>query len=489
VSSHTLVVSDIHLTDAEPLHKHRLNWKRYKRAEHFIDGDFARFLEFAQQTVPGPIELVLNGDILDFDSVMARPGHGSAKEVEPEVPFHVSWLERLRGLQPEEAKSRFKLAVIHRDHREWFAALGAFILRGNRAVFVIGNHDMELYWPSVRADFLRLLELPLEARERVRFCEWFYVSNADTLIEHGNQYDSYSLAYNPINPLIRKGHRVLVRIPFGNLAGKYMLNGMGLMNPHAPGSFIRGSLWGYLEFYFKYVVRTEPFLIWTWFWGALVTLFMSVTEGLLPAMTDPFTIDTRVGEIAGRSNSSARVVWSLRELHVHPAVFNPIKILRELWLDRALLLGGLVGGCFFGFSALNVFVAISGWWFVLSVVVLLPLFLFYAQSVQSEVEETQRNAYRLSPVAARIAGVSRVVQGHTHREGHHRMSEIEYLNTGTWSPAYRDVECTEAFGRKCFAWIKPPAGGGDRVAELYEWTASGPQRIVETPLEVTASLL
>jgi hypothetical protein len=33
------------------------------------------------------------------------------------------------------------------------------------------------------------------------------------------------------------------------------------------------------------------------------------------------------------------MVWSSRELHVHPAIYNPFKILRELWLDRALILG------------------------------------------------------------------------------------------------------------------------------------------------------
>jgi glycerol-3-phosphate dehydrogenase len=46
--------------------------------------------------------------------------------------------------------------------------------------------------------------------------------------------------------------------------------------------------------------------------------------------------------------------------------------------------------------------------------------------------------------------------------------DVEYINTGTWSPAFEDVECTKAFGKKCFAWIRPTADG-KRSAHLYEW--------------------
>ena len=72
-----------------------------------------------------------------------------------------------------------------------------------------------------------------------------------------------------------------------------------------------------------------------------------------------------------------------------------------------------------------------------------------------------------APLAAKIAGVKRVVQGHTHIEKHRWILDVEYLNTGTWSPAFRDVECTERYGRKCFAWIRPGEAG--RTADLFEW--------------------
>ena len=75
-----------------------------------------------------------------------------------------------------------------------------------------------------------------------------------------------------------------------------------------------------------------------------------------------------------------------------------------------------------------------------------------------------------TPIAAKIANVKRVVQGHTHIAGHGRAGDVEYLNTGTWSPAFFDVECTKPSGRKCFAWIKPGEQG--RVAELLEWNGT-----------------
>jgi len=80
---HTLILSDIHLSDAEPPHPHNPLWKRFKRPAHFVDRTFRRFLDWAWQQVgadpdasEGP-ELVLNGDIFDFDSVMKLPEEGT----------------------------------------------------------------------------------------------------------------------------------------------------------------------------------------------------------------------------------------------------------------------------------------------------------------------------------------------------------------------------------------------------------------------------
>ena len=57
---HTLIFSDVHITTAEPLNTERPHWKRYKREDLFFDDKIRRMLAHFQQTVEGPIELILN---------------------------------------------------------------------------------------------------------------------------------------------------------------------------------------------------------------------------------------------------------------------------------------------------------------------------------------------------------------------------------------------------------------------------------------------
>lgn len=480
-SRHTVVLSDVHLADAEIPPPDNPLWKRFKHPDLFVDASLKRLLEDLQVQIDGPIELVLNGDLFDFDSVMAIP----------ESPdFSMSWLERRRGLNAEEPKSRFKIRKILEDHPVFVRALRSFLLNGHRLVFVIGNHDIELHWPFVQKEIQEHLDLPDDLRKNVVFAEWFYISEGDTLIEHGSQYDAYCLCPNPVFPLIRKGSKRSVRLPFGNLAGRYMTNGMGLFNPHVESSFIM-SLRGYLVFFFKYLIRVQPLLLWTWLWGATTTLLVSIREGLMPAHRNPLQLPGRIRAIAERANARPPVVMSLRELHAHPAIYNPWMVLRELWLDRALLLLLLVVLSFQIFSVLNVFTDVSFWTFFVPLALFIPAFIFYAQSVTSDVGRVQKTALKRAPVAARIAGVKRVVHGHTHREGHILYRGIEVLNNGTWSPAFHDVECTQPYGRKCFTWIRPKnpvdaVHGGkntERISTLYEWKDPGIEVIPMTGLE------
>ena len=469
-ATHMIVLSDIHLSDAEPFNPDRPLWKKYKSRDLFIDDSFQRFLEYIVSQVNGePIELVLNGDIFDFDSILQLP----------EVPqFPISWLERHRGLDPLEEKSLFKLSVIIRDHPVWFKALRDFLMPGkNRLVFIIGNHDCELHWNSLQKHVIGHLDLPEKIEQHVRFCEWFYISNQDTLIEHTHQYDAYNMCMNPINPTIKMGRSVWVRLPFGNLANKYIVNGIGLINPHVESSYIM-SIREYIQFFTKYLLRVQPLLFWTWFWGACVTLVYSVREGLHPALRDPLTQEKLIEDIAKRANSTPRIVRELRSLHVYPAVYRPWILFRELWLDRLILFFGVFFISFQIFSTMRIFSDVSSWWFLTPMMLLLPLFLLYARSVKSDVYRMQRVVYKKIPLCATITGVSRIIQGHSHRHEHFGLEGIEILNSGTWSPAYKDVECTDPYGQKCFVWIKK-TNKKKRECALFEWQETGIRLIPE----------
>ncbi len=460
---YTAIVSDFHLTEAEDVDPDRPLWKRFKHRDLFIDESFERFLEYIPEAAGGPVELVLNGDVFDFDPVTALP---------EDPPYRISLLERLRGLRPEEPKSVFKITRILQHHPVFVRALRAFLVAGNDVVFIIGNHDLELHWRGVQDAIRDALDLPEDAAHRLRFCEWFYISGGDTLVQHGNQFDAYCLCSDPIHPTVKFRSPPRIRLPFGDIAGKLMLNGMGMFNPYVEESFL-GGLRAHIIFFYRYIIRIQPLILFTWLWSAMVTLAMSLREGFLPSVKEPETLVQRIDDIAERSNSTPAVVIALRAAAVHPAIFNPWKIARELWLDRALLLALAAFASFQIFSVLNVFVRLSVWWVVVPFAVFLLPLVFYARSVQSEVRETEINIHRRLPTAARIAGVARVVLGHTHRERHTGIRGVELLNTGTWSSAYHDVECTRPYGRKCFAWIHPDPAGEERVAELRVWNDPG----------------
>ncbi len=459
---HTIVLSDLHLTDAELGQPGRSLWKRYKRPKYFIDRSFKNLLQELKALLNGQsAELVLNGDIFDFDSVMRLPLHSA-------VP--ISWLEQRRGLFPEEEKSRFKMEVILSDHAIWLEAIRDWVMQGHDLVFVIGNHDLELHWPAVQREIFKRLQLTSEQEQCVRFCEWFYISEKDTLIEHGNQYDDYCVS-NPVHPLVKKGRRIMVRLPFGNITSRYMVNGMGLFNPHVESSFLM-TLPEYIRFFYRYALRVQPLLPFTWFWSAAVSFWEALGDGFLPAMRDPLYFDQRVEEIAKKSNATPTMVRTLRELHTHPAVFNPLKIARELWLDRIFIFFIFVGLSFFIFSVVRVFTHLSFWWGLVFLLMLLPVLVYYARNIKTEVFASLQVAMREVPMIAKITSIQRVVFGHTHRAEHTEVGQTEVLNTGTWSPAFKDPECTQVYGRKCFAWIKPTLEG-IRMAELYVWKNPG----------------
>ncbi|MCH2533104.1 MAG: metallophosphoesterase [Bdellovibrionales bacterium] len=460
-SNYTAIISDLHLCEAEPVNEQYPLWKKYKTAEFFFDEELCQFLDKIQNMSGGDsVELVLNGDVFDFDSVSSIPEH---------PPYRVTKIEKLSGLHPQENKSVYKIKKILKDHQGWVNKLSEFICNGNKVIIVIGNHDLELHWPQVQQEIVKALKLPEEFRGYVRFTEWFYISNKDTHIEHGNQYDPYCLAQDPINPFIKRFNRVEVRVPFGNLATRYMINNMGFFNPHVESNFIMSAK-EYILFFFKYVVRAQPLLMWTWIKTATMTLFHSFTNRLLPSYKDPLRIEDKIQSIALKANATPRMVRELKELTVSPASSNPLLIARELWLDRAFI--AMIGlyVIFHLILYIKTVTGISIFWMFIPLLMFLPFFIFYSKSIYSDVHEYKEPKDRIMWMISMITRCKRVVFGHTHEVRHELIGPVEHLNSGTWSPAFKDVECTIAADAKTFVWIRP-ANNPDqgRVAELLRF--------------------
>ncbi|MEK6279006.1 MAG: hypothetical protein AABN95_01500 [Acidobacteriota bacterium] len=130
------------------------------------------------------IELIINGDFLDF--VQAPPWKGA--ELESKTQDSIP-------LCHTEAHSRSKLSAIHQAHGAVFNSLGSFLASkaDNRLVILPGNHDADFFWQTVRTQFIeKVSELDASVQPQIRFhLEQVYRPDdfPEVWIEHGHQHD------------------------------------------------------------------------------------------------------------------------------------------------------------------------------------------------------------------------------------------------------------------------------------------------------------
>lgn len=130
------------------------------------------------RAIAGPgVTLFLNGDFIDFAQILAT--------TEPSLPSHLLWTE---------ADSREKFAVAFAAHRRCFDALGAFVTAGGTIHVLVGNHDFDLDWPGVRADFTAAVG---GTRQNVMFTTGAHV-HAGVHIEHGYQFSPENCPRDPV---------------------------------------------------------------------------------------------------------------------------------------------------------------------------------------------------------------------------------------------------------------------------------------------------
>jgi UDP-2,3-diacylglucosamine pyrophosphatase LpxH len=123
------VISDLHLGQGAG-----------SALEHFRDDDlFGAWL--AARTRPEAV-LVINGDFIDFLRIDHEPAPA------PPVPPSLLW---------DEATSVDKLHLALEGHATVFDALRTFFEAGAELLFTIGNHDLDLWWPSVQSELRQRL--------------------------------------------------------------------------------------------------------------------------------------------------------------------------------------------------------------------------------------------------------------------------------------------------------------------------------------------
>ena len=235
-----LVVSDLHLGVG------RDRWTgTYPITENFYADDaFAELLESIDH--PSKTLLVLNGDTFDFLRITDWPRDADALErwrrllqrlqlAHPPLETAVSKTERTFGLKTNDYKSIWKLALILDGHAVWWQALRRWVITGGNLIFVKGNHDLELHWPSVRR-FLRdrlvstdgFEAVDAAAERRIGFAEGgFTVGNI--YIEHGHQYERMTRVDGPVT---RPGsHHDELTLPLGSFVNRYFINRLERLDP------------------------------------------------------------------------------------------------------------------------------------------------------------------------------------------------------------------------------------------------------------------
>ncbi len=161
-----LILSDLHLSGgaADP-------WNPIRQKA---------FEEITNAAMPGQsfaddsVELIFNGDTFDFLNTPPSLANHPATDV---ATAHEKW------------------SAIALAHDPWFQALRKFTaIPGRKITFLIGNHDLELWYPSIRA---RIRSAIHAAPGLVQFClTQSYQPRTDLVIAHGCQQDIFNYIPN-----------------------------------------------------------------------------------------------------------------------------------------------------------------------------------------------------------------------------------------------------------------------------------------------------
>ena len=451
---------------------------RYKAADLVPDAQLAALFErFADDHPHHARTLVLNGDIFDFDLVTATPPPGAAG-------FSVRRGERVYGLDPTAPKSVFKLQRMLADHPTFVRALARRAAAGDRVVYVLGNHDREIHFPSVQETLrqavlaaARAQGLALEPAQAIAFEPWFLRDPGVIYVEHGNQYDMWSSFAHVLAPTVPVGSRGgakpagslggdqqepvatedpddQVALPMGNFSCRYLLNRMGFFNPHANNFMLSG--FRYLAHWLKHYAFTRRSLIGSWLWGSVQTFFgMLATRRRVRAAGDDQHLAAR-DALAARHGLAPQVLAALDDLREQPVTSKQFRIFRELWLDRVALAMLLVGAT----VALAV-TPIPLWVKLMVPLSTFPLlFLMYDGLFRESIFDYEGRLADRGREIARLVGCPVVVMGHTHRAMAVPIARGQvFANSGTWAPTWvGDDPSRPEPGRRNYVLVRAPGG-------------------------------
>jgi UDP-2,3-diacylglucosamine pyrophosphatase LpxH len=443
---HTVVISDIHFSETEPTSG---AWMRYRQKAFSPDGDLGAMISALLDSVRGQeLTLVLNGDVFDLDA-----------------PRVVGQKSEFHNLPRDPDHAVPAVAAILRDCPLFIGGLGRVLSEGHTLVLISGNHDIQLTLPEVRA-FVRsrILNAAIQARaengqgtdrgqvlalsDRILFRAWFFITADGILIEHGHQYDPFCAYRHPMMPYGRVSDEI--QPTMASLGARLLVARLGHINPHTDSSVMLSRL-EYIRHWIRYYLFSRRSILAIWAYGCVRTI------GCLLRRRCPPSLSRRRADIracARETGASMRAIARHTRLFATPVEDTPWLALRELWIDRVLLLllGTALGAAvsFFFFHGLL-------WGAAAGVLLLAAYERLFPKAPLSE------SWHRIGLVARHVAeihGARAVIFGHTHHAEGRWQDGFFFGNTGTWSAMFRDVACTHALpSDRPLVWLTTDAAG------------------------------
>lgn len=455
---HTIVLSDLHLweaVDGDGL------WMRYRQKKYFPDERIAALLDrLTRGASPATIEVVFNGDVFDFD--IARP---DGAEDPP------------RDL----ASARERMHSILDDHEAFLDAVALVLARGQRVVFISGNHDLPLVIEPVRAALRErveraLVHAGLDAHRRARCMEqlsikgWFHKTRDGIVIEHGQQYDSYTSVPHPLWPVSSK--RPELQQTLGSLTMRYLIGRLGYFNPNVDESFLL-SLGGYFTHWLRYYAWSRRSLALRWVFGTLL-----VAASLLRDTERKHAHRDVVSLVRAAQETScdAQTLLAHSKLEQPAALERSVRILCLDRLAHAL-------ATLFALSLFTIDTS-AGWIALVATFATAVLFRFVVP--EGELAENYRSVRRAQREIAKVHDARAVIFGHTHIPEGEWSAGVFFGNCGSWAPMYLDIACTVPVQTsQPFVWLR--SEGAHLEGGLYRFDgativpASAERPTVEAP--------
>lgn len=457
--SEFVLISDVHLTELDVPEEE--GWWEYKSPAAAQDVELVSFLESLERRRPDALArttLICNGDTWDFDSVFSAP---EGVEVPP-------W-----GLPFTMEGSVWKMRRLVRDHHHFVRGLSRFLSRGNRVIFVMGNHDRELWFPEVQEVLTEAVVAVAPVgtgeivAENLMFESWFVHEPGVLYAEHGQQYDT-TCAYRDVLHPVAPGDRKTppeIEMSFGSVIGRRILARLGTFNPFNDESFIM-SFSGYIRHFFDYYWPKHR-LFRPYFAASFTTLF-EMRRRRKRALAKPKDTGPLYEAYAKDKGVDHGFIAMLRRLSSPPLHDRLRQLMHELWLDRF----------FFFFVAIVALIAgiaaVETWTQALLLLAMLPLVTFVLRTMgRGSLALQERGRWGLvAEQIARQLAVPIIAFGHSHRPERRPLAGGgRYYNLGSWAPVL-DADRESTLGRaRRFLVVRPIADR--RIYVAFERWADG----------------